>query len=162
MSKIAIFPGSFDPLTIGHESIINRALCLFDKIIVAIGSNSQKTSYFPLQHRLASIAKVFANEPKIEVVAYTGLTVDFCKKVGAQFIVRGLRTSADFEFERTIAQMNKAMKADIETIFILSTPELSAINSTIVRDILRHGGDVNKFVPLGLNLNLEAPLSTEQ
>ena len=145
--KIALFPGSFDPITIGHESIIKRALPLFDEIIVAVGVNSTKNSFFPLEKREAWIKKVFVGEAKVKVMNYSGLTVDLCKKVGANYILRGLRTSADFEFERTIAQMNKAMVNEIETIFILTTPELSAINSTIIRDIIKHGGDVSRFVP---------------
>ncbi len=150
--KIAVFPGSFDPITKGHESIIKRALPLFDELIVAIGVNSTKTNYFSLEKRADWIKKVFKNEPKVRVEDYSGLTIDFCKKVNANYILRGLRTSADFEFERGIAQMNSAMNNTIETIFILTTPELSAINSTIVRDILKHGGDASQFVPEGISL----------
>ncbi len=152
MSKTALFPGSFDPITLGHESIIRRALPLFDEIIIAIGINSEKKYYFPLEKRKAWIEQVFAKEPRIKVISYHGLTVDLCKKINADYILRGLRTSADFEFERGIAQMNKAMLDRLETVFILSTPELSAINSTIVRDILKHGGDVSAFVPSGIQL----------
>ena len=150
--KTALFPGSFDPITIGHESIIKRALPLFDEIIVAVGINSTKSSFFPIEKREAWIKKVFAGESKIKVMNYSGLTVDLCKKTGANYILRGLRTSADFEFERTIAQMNKAMVNEIETIFILTTPELSAINSTIIRDIIKNGGDASRFVPKGVDL----------
>lgn len=153
MKKIALFPGSFDPITKGHEAIVKRALGLFDEIIVAIGNNTGKTNCFSLEKRKQWIEQVFANEPKVAVQNYSGLTVDFCKKVKATFILRGLRTAADFEFEKTIAQMNKAMAKDIETIFILTTPELSAINSTILRDILKHGGDVSQFIPEGINLH---------
>ncbi|TAL57809.1 MAG: pantetheine-phosphate adenylyltransferase [Bacteroidetes bacterium] len=145
--KIAIFPGSFDPITTGHESIIQRALPLFDKIIVAIGVNSAKEYLFPAGKRKLWIEKIFPGEKKIEVNTYKGLTIDFCKQKKANYILRGLRTSADFEFERVIAQMNRAMNEKIETVFILSTPELSAINSTIVRDIIRNGGDAAQFVP---------------
>ncbi len=152
MKKIALFPGSFDPITIGHESIIRRGLLLFDEIIVAIGINSTKNYYLPLEKRKQLIEQVFAKEKQIKVMSYEGLTVDFCKKVNANYILRGLRTSADFEFERGIAQMNKAMVNTIETIFILSNPEHSAINSTIVRDIVRNGGDASAFIPEGLNL----------
>lgn len=147
MSKIAVFPGSFDPITLGHESIIQRAIPLFDKIIISIGVNSTKESYFPLEKRKHWIEKVFKGEKKVEVKTYKGLTIDFCKKENANYILRGLRTSADFEFERVIAQMNRAMEEKIETVFILSTPELSAITSTIVRDIIRNDGDAGKFVP---------------
>ncbi|HEY4797773.1 MAG TPA: pantetheine-phosphate adenylyltransferase [Bacteroidia bacterium] len=155
MSKIAVFPGSFDPITTGHESIIHRALPLFDKIIIAIGENSTKKDFFTVAKRVAWIKKVFADEKKVEVKTYNGLTVDFCRSVGATYILRGLRTSADFEFERVIAQMNRAMEENIETIFILSLPELSAIASTVVRDILRHGGDAGRFVPAAIRKELK-------
>ena len=150
--KVALFPGSFDPLTIGHASIVARGLALVDEVIVAIGVNSQKVSYFSLEQRLQSIQKVFAHEPRVKVVSYSGLTISFCKSIGAQFILRGLRTSADFEFERTIAQMNKDLDPAIETLFLLTNPELSHINSTVVREVLRNGGDASKFVPQGLDL----------
>jgi pantetheine-phosphate adenylyltransferase len=147
MSRIAVFPGSFDPITTGHEEIVNRALPLFDKIIVAIGENSTKQSFFAAEKRVEWIKKVFAGEKKIEVKTYKGLTIDLCRKENATYILRGLRTSADFEFERAIGQMNRAMEKKIETIFILSAPELSAISSTIVRDIIRNDGDASQFVP---------------
>lgn len=153
MNKIAVFPGSFDPITKGHESVIKRSLPLFDKIIVAVGINTEKAGYFPIEKRLKWIEQVFAGEKKIEVVTYTGLTVDFCRKVNARFILRGLRTSADFEFERAIAQTNKFMLPEIDTVFMLTTPELTPINSTIVRDIFRNGGDPSRFIPQGINLN---------
>ena len=147
MEKIAVFPGSFDPVTIGHQAIVKRACKVFDKIIIAIGDNSEKKGYFDIGRRMAWIDKVFASEPKVSVARYTGLTVDFCKEVNATFILRGLRTSADFEFERGIGQMNKKLHPEIETVFLLSAPELTPISSSIVRDILRHGGDVSRFVP---------------
>ncbi len=152
MSKIAVFPGSFDPITKGHESIVLRTLPLFDEIIVAIGVNSVKKYLFDLDKRISLVEQVFKNEPKVRVDSFEGLTVDYCKKNKANYILRGLRTSADFEFERSIAMINKTMLDDLETIFILTTPELSAINSTIVRDIYRNGGDVSPFVPEGLEL----------
>lgn len=152
MSKIAVFPGSFDPITKGHESIVLRALPLFDEIIVAIGVNSAKKYLFDLDKRVEMVEDVFKSEPKVKVDSFEGLTVDYCKKKDANYILRGLRTSADFEFERSIAMINKTMFDDLETIFILTTPELSAINSTIVRDIYRNGGDVSPFVPEGLKL----------
>lgn len=145
--KIAIFPGSFAPITKGHKSIIERALPLFDKIIIAIGINSAKKELFTVEQRKKMIQKVFEKEPKIVVDTYSGLTVDYCKKVDAQFILRGLRTSADFDYERSIAQLNKQMYPKVDTIFIVTTPELSSINSSIVREILMCGGNVTPFVP---------------
>ena len=153
MTKTAIFPGSFDPITRGHESIIRRSLPLFDKIIVAIGVNSTKQGFFPPEKRKQWIEKVFSGENKIEVKTYQGLTIDLCKQEKANYILRGLRTSDDFEFERVIAQMNRAMNEKIETVFILSTPELSAINSTVVRDIIRNHGDAGKFIPKGIDIS---------
>ncbi|HEV7232157.1 MAG TPA: pantetheine-phosphate adenylyltransferase [Bacteroidia bacterium] len=152
MKKTAVFPGSFDPVTIGHESIVRRALPLFDELIIAIGVNSNKNYYFPIEKRLEWLRQVFANEPKVKVTSFSGLTVDFCKSSKASYILRGIRTAADFEFEKAIAQMNKAMSPEIETIFILPVAELSAINSTIIRDIVRNGGDASQFVPAGISL----------
>ena len=152
MSKIALFPGSFDPITVGHESIVYRTLNLFDKIIIAVGHNENKKAFFPLEKRLAMINDVFDSNPKIEVIHYKDLTVDVCKRVGAKYIIRGLRTSADFEYERAIAQVNKAMYPDIESVFILTMPEHTSINSTIVREILRYGGDASKFLPSAVDL----------
>jgi pantetheine-phosphate adenylyltransferase len=147
MKKIAVFPGSFDPITRGHESIIRRALPLFDEIIIALGENVEKKSYFPLDDRLEWLKKVFSDEPKIRVMKYSGLTVDFCRKINAGYILRGLRTSADFEFERTIGLMNKAIFPGIETVFLLSAPEYAALSSSVIRDILKNGGDASNFVP---------------
>lgn len=147
MDKIAIFPGSFDPFTVGHESVLKRALPMFDKVIVMIGVNGSKKSLFTVDKRIKMIQDIFADEPKIVVDKHEGLTVDFCKKHNASFIIRGLRTSADFEYERAIAQVNKKMHSQLETIFLLTTPEHTPINSSIVRDILRHDGDVSIFVP---------------
>jgi pantetheine-phosphate adenylyltransferase len=147
MKHIAIFPGSFDPFTIGHESIVARALPLFDKIIIAIGYNSEKQQFFPIEKRIQWIQEAFENNPKIEVEAFSGLTVEYCKTKNAKFILRGLRTAADFEYERAIAQINKKMVFDLESIFLLTTPEHTPITSTIVRDIIRHGGDALQFLP---------------
>lgn len=152
MKKIAVFPGSFDPITKGHESIIRRALPLFDEIIVAIGVNSDKKGYFPLEQRIEWINLVFENEPKITVQNYHGLTVDFCRLVKAKYILRGLRTSADFEFERSIGQINKKLFVDIETVFLLTQPEHTSLNSSIVREIVRYNGDASQFVPKGVKL----------
>ena len=125
---------------------------MFDKIIVAIGENAEKQSYFDIDRRLGFIEQTFADEPKVSVVKYNGLTVDFCKKVGAKYLLRGLRTSADFEFERSIGQVNKKLYPEIETIFLLTAPEHTSLNSSIVRDILRNGGDASPFVPKPVNL----------
>jgi len=150
MQKIAVFPGSFDPITRGHESIIKRALPIFDKVIVAIGENGEKNSFFPLGQRLGWLRGIFDTEPKIQITSYSGLTVDFCKKNKIPYILRGLRTSADFEFERGIGQMNRLMFPGIETVFLLCEPEYASLSSSIVRDIIRNGGDVTQFVPDGV------------
>jgi pantetheine-phosphate adenylyltransferase len=147
MSRVALFPGSFDPITKGHESIVLRALPIFDKIIIAVGRNAEKQSYFPLEKRLEWLRRVFANYPAIEIIEYDGLTVELCRKLDVKYILRGLRTSADFEFERSIGQMNKKMMPELETVFMLTIPEHTAINSSIVRDIIRNGGDASQFVP---------------
>ncbi len=152
MKKIAVFPGSFDPFTIGHEAIVIRALDIFDEIIIAVGANALKKNYFSLKTREEMISKVFHNESRIKVDHYEGLTVDYCKRNGARYILRGLRTSADFEFERAIAQINRAIASDIESVFLLAVPEHTPINSTIIRDIIRSGGDASRFVPSSINL----------
>lgn len=145
--SVAVFPGSFDPITVGHVDIVNRASQLFDKIIIGIGNNSMKQYMFPIDQREEWIKKTFAANKKIEVISYEGLTIDFCRKVNAGFIIRGLRNAGDFEFEQAIAQMNRSMAHDIETVFIPCQPQYTAVASSIVRDILRHGGDVKMFVP---------------
>jgi pantetheine-phosphate adenylyltransferase len=153
MSKIAIFPGSFDPFTIGHESIVKRSISLFDKIYIMIGYNANKKSFFPIEKRLKWIKQIFDEEPKVEVRLYEGLTVDFCKEVGAKYILRGIRTSSDFEYERAIAQVNKKMHPEIETVFLLTLPEHTPVNATIIRDIVFHGGDASMFLPKGLDMS---------
>jgi pantetheine-phosphate adenylyltransferase len=147
MQKIALFPGSFDPITLAHIDILNRALPLFDKVYVGLGINSTKQSFLSEEQRKLMLEKVFEGNTKIEVTSYEGLTVEYCKKIGAQYMIRGIRSTSDFEYEKAISQMNHAMHPEIESIFILSKPGFSAISSTIVRDILRHGGDVTPFVP---------------
>ena len=153
MNRIAIFPGSFDPFTIGHESIVKRAIPMFDKIIIMIGFNVNKKSFFTVEKRQKWINQVFENETKIEVEVYEGLTVDFCRAKGAKYILRGLRTSSDFEYERAIAQVNKKMYPGIETVFLLTLPEHTPINASIIRDIVLHGGNASMFLPKGLNID---------
>lgn len=145
--KIALFPGSFDPITIAHVDIVKRALPLFDKLFVGIGLNSSKQNFLNPEQRKEIVQSIFAADPKVEVATYEGLTVDFARKTGANYMVRGVRTAADFEYERAISQINKTMMPEIETIILLSKPEYSAISSTIVRDILRNNGDISQFVP---------------
>jgi pantetheine-phosphate adenylyltransferase len=152
MDKIALFPGSFDPFTIGHQSIVNRSLPLFDKIIIAVGFNTQKKALLSLESRIRLIKDVFSGNSKIEVNHYEGLTIDYCTKVNANYLLRGLRTAIDFEYERAIGQMNKAMNPSIETVFLLTSPEYTFVNSTIVRDILFYGGDATKFLPKGIDI----------
>ena len=147
MKHIAVFPGSFDPITKGHESIILRALPLFDKIIIAIGNNTEKQCYFSPEQRMKWIKDLFCNEEKIEAITYDGLTVDICKKYDAKYILRGLRTSADFEFERMVGQINKKLQPEIETIYLLTLPEHTTLNSSVVREVYQYGGDISQFVP---------------
>jgi len=145
--KIALFPGSFDPITIAHVDILKRALPLFDKIVVGIGLNSSKQNFLSSQKREEMVKTIFAANDNVEVQLYEGLTVDFCRKINAKYMVRGIRSASDFEYERAIAQINQTMMPEVETILLLSKPEYSAISSTIVRDILRNHGDVSPFVP---------------
>ena len=144
--KRALFPGSFDPLTLGHYDIIKRGVTLFDEVIVAIGINADKKYMFSLEQRKKFIEDTFADEPKITVVTYQGMTVDFCKKIGVEFILRGLRNPADFEFEKAIAHTNRDL-APIETVFLLTSAQTSYISSSIVRDVIRNNGDYTKLVP---------------
>ncbi|MBR4497545.1 MAG: pantetheine-phosphate adenylyltransferase [Bacteroidales bacterium] len=146
MEKIAVFPGSFDPFTIGHKAILDMALPLFDKIIVAVGVNSAKNYFLEAQQRVRAIADLYAGNPKIAVETYDSLTVDFCKKRNATAILRGLRNITDFEYEKTMAQTNRAL-AGIETVFLMTPPEYEHISSSIVRELLAYGADASKFLP---------------
>lgn len=146
----AIFPGSFDPITLGHYDIITRGITLFDEIVIAIGINAEKKYMFSLEKRKEFIEKAFINEPKIKVMTYEGLTVDFCKKVDAQFILRGLRNPGDFEFEKAIAHTNRKL-SEIETVFLLTSSGKSYISSSIVRDVIRNKGDYTSLVPNTVN-----------
>lgn len=150
MEKIAVFPGSFDPFTIGHEEIVRRGLKLFDKIIIAVGVNPVKKEFLDTECRIKLIRKAFVGNNQVVVEPYSGLTVDFCKKVNAHIIIRGLRTAADFEYERAVGQANRAMDERIETVFILTSTIHTFVSSTIVRNIYMNGGDVTKFLPAGL------------
>ena len=144
--KKAIFPGSFDPITNGHYDIIKRGVSLFDEVIVAIGVNADKKYMYSLEDRKRFIEEAFKDEPKVKVITYTGLTIDLCKKEKADFILRGLRNPADFEFEKAIAHTNRVM-SKIETVFLLTAARTSFISSSIVRDVLRNGGDITQLVP---------------
>ena len=142
----AIFPGSFDPITLGHVDIINRGVTLFDEVIIAIGENSSKNYMFSLEERKAFIETTFKDNPKVSVVSYSGLTIDFCKAIGIEFILRGLRNPADFEFEKAIAHTNRHLST-LETVFLLTSAQTSFISSSIVREIIRYDGDYKKLVP---------------
>lgn len=144
--KICLFPGTFDPITLGHEDIINRALPLFDKIIVGIGFNTSKTPMFSTAQRLQWIKDIFGDTDKVEGAVYEGLTVDYCKRIGAKFILRGIRYVSDFEYEKTIADANRAMDKDIETIFLTGEPKYTSVASTIVRDIIKNKGNASPFL----------------
>ncbi|MEZ5049763.1 MAG: pantetheine-phosphate adenylyltransferase [Saprospiraceae bacterium] len=153
--KLAVFPGSFDPITVGHIDLIKRAIPLFDEIIVAIGVNNQKSYLFSLEQRLQWLNKVFENDSNIYVDHFEGLTVNYCNKLGAKYLLRGLRNAADFDYEKTISQLNFIIGNDIETVFLISKPEYSHISSTIVREIIKGQGDVRKFVPENIAKDLE-------
>ncbi|AYL94979.1 MULTISPECIES: pantetheine-phosphate adenylyltransferase [Mucilaginibacter] len=145
--KTALFPGSFDPITKAHVDIVKRSVELFDKFYIGIGVNSSKKGLLTIEQREQMIRAVFAHDERIHVIAYEGLTVDFCKSIGAAYMIRGIRTVSDFEYEKAIAQMNHSLAPDIESIFIVSKPGYSSISSTIVREIIRYSGDVSQFIP---------------
>ena len=146
MMKKAVFPGSFDPITLGHVDLIYRGLEIFDEIIIAIGVNADKKQLFSLEDKIQQIKNTFINEPRIEVASYKGLTIDFCKSVNSKYILRGLRNSSDFNYEQSIAQTNSSLSL-IESVFLISSPQLAHISSTIVRDIIRNEGDYKSLVP---------------
>ncbi|MEL6972610.1 MAG: pantetheine-phosphate adenylyltransferase [Bacteroidota bacterium] len=152
MRKIAVFPGSFDPITQGHFDLVLRAMPLFDEIVVAIGVNSQKRSLFDLEQRKQWIQKVFQSYSQIKVDTFDGLTAHFCQKIGAQYLLRGLRNASDFDYEKTISQLNHIVGGGIETVFLISQPAYSHISSTIVREIIKGGGDASPFLPPGIDL----------
>jgi len=147
MQRICLFPGTFDPLTLGHVDIINRALPLFDKIVVGIGLNAAKAPMFSPEQRLQWVSEIYANDKRVEGAVYDGLTVDYCRKIGANFILRGIRYVSDFEYEKTIADANRTLDKSIETIFLTGEPKYTSVASTIVRDILRNNGDASPFLP---------------
>jgi pantetheine-phosphate adenylyltransferase len=147
MQRICLFPGTFDPLTLGHVDIINRALPLFDKIIVGIGLNTTKAPMFSPEQRLNWVKEIYQDEERVEAAIYEGLTIDFCQKIGARFILRGIRYVSDFEYEKTIADANRTLDKSIETIFLTCEPKYTSVASTIVRDIIRNNGDSSHFLP---------------
>lgn len=147
MTRICLFPGTFDPITLGHVDIINRALPLFDKIIVAVGINAGKAPMFSAEQRQLWIEEIFKGETRVSGAVYEGLTVDYCREIGARFILRGIRYVSDFEYEKTIADANRTMDPGLETIFLTGEPKYTSVASTIVRDILRNGGNASPFIP---------------
>lgn len=150
MKKIALFPGSFDPFTNGHLDVVRRGTELFDEIIIAIGNNSSKQRYLPVEWMEAQITELFRDEPRVSVCNYRGLTADFARETGARYLLRGLRNTTDFEYENTIAQANRHVNPALETVFLITSPLLAAISSTIIREIHRFGGNVEQFVPFAL------------
>ena len=147
MQRICLFPGTFDPITLGHIDVIERAVNLFDKLVIGIGTNVTKQPMFTVEQRTGWIREIFRNDPRIEATGYEGLTVEYCKKIGAKYILRGIRYISDFEYEKAIADMNRMLVPDIETIFLTYSPLYSTISSTIVRDVIRNGGDASMFMP---------------
>ena len=147
MERICLFPGTFDPVTLGHIDIIERAVNLFDKLVIGIGTNSSKQPMFSVEQRTGWIQEIFKNDPRIHVTGYEGLTVDYCHKIGANYILRGIRYISDFEYEKAIADMNRILATDIETIFLTCSPLYSTISSTLVRDVIRNGGNASMFMP---------------
>jgi pantetheine-phosphate adenylyltransferase len=147
MSRTCLFPGTFDPVTNGHIDIIERALDLFDELVIGVGINASKTAMFPVEQRVGWFNFIFKDEPKIKVYSYSGLTVDFCNKLDARFILRGIRYVSDFEYEKSIADMNRELDHGVETVFLTCSPRFSTIASTLVRDVIRNGGNASQFLP---------------
>ncbi len=145
--RICLFPGTFDPITYGHTDIIDRSLALFDKLVIGIGMNANKQPMFSAEQRVGWIKNIYANEPKVDCVTYEGLTVTCCKHVGASYVLRGIRYVSDFEYEKAIADMNRSLDSGIETVFLTCLPKYTSVASTLVRDVIRNGGDVSQFVP---------------
>jgi pantetheine-phosphate adenylyltransferase len=152
--RICLFPGTFDPVTLGHIDIINRATNLFDKVVIGIGRNAGKTPMFDEALRLQWLQEIYASNPKVEARLYEGLTVKCCKEVGARYIVRGIRYVNDFEYEKAIADMNRSIDGDIETVFLTCMPEFTSVASTLVRDVLKNGGDMSRFLPEAVNRSI--------
>ncbi len=147
MQRICLFPGTFDPITLGHVDVIKRSASLFDKLVIAIGVNSQKAPMFSIEQRIAWIEEIFKDYPQVSATSYSGLTINYCKEIGAKYMIRGIRYISDFEYEKAIADMNRMLMPEVETIFLTCAPEYSTISSTIVRDVIRNGGDVSQIVP---------------
>ena len=151
MERICLFPGTFDPITLGHVDIIERAISLFDKLVIGIGTNSSKQPMFTLEQRTGWIKEIFKNDSRIVVAGYEGLTVNYCRKINAKYILRGIRYVSDFEYEKAIADMNRMLTPEIETIFLTCAPLYSTISSTLVRDVIRNGGNADMFIPKEVN-----------
>lgn len=156
MKRICLFPGTFDPITLGHTDVIDRSLDLFDEIVVGVGVNSAKTPMFPLEQRMQWIREIYSDRPKVKVISYEGLTVKTCKEIGAQFILRGIRSIGDFEYEKAIADVNRMMDENIETIFLSCSPRYSTLASSLVRDVLRYGGDASQLLPANILRQLKS------
>ena len=155
MQRICLFPGTFDPVTLGHIDIIDRALPLFDKLIIGIGRNVNKTPMFSEEQRLQWIREIYKNNKRVQAVVYDGLTVECCKAVGANFILRGIRYVNDFEYEKAIADMNRSLDGRVETIFLTCLPQFTSVASTLVRDVLRNKGEVSQFLPKVVNASIK-------
>lgn len=161
MERVCLFPGTFDPVTLGHIDIINRALPLFDRLVIGIGRNVNKVPMFSEEQRLNWLKEIYRNEPRISALAYDGLTVECCKSVGARFILRGIRYVNDFEYEKAIADMNRSMENKIETIFLTCLPQFTSVASTLVRDVFKNGGNVSQFLPDEVNRTIHQAFNSK-